>query len=745
MTTLETTSNIEVASTSELDDGQLYAILAAVAIVVLLLCCGVAVCIVVRRSRAEQRGKIGPQDGGRRLSLFPEKEETPMALKGPDRKPSGPVAAGLLRARSSYFDGAAAVGPMDLTSMVKSRRSLAAATQSCRRSAASARMSAGDQRASASGIRLSTTDVCSMLPSVRRSYVEDHDVHVIAQSSFAVGEIQQSAWSAPIEVEWATESVAAPTAPTSSKLPWKKRSRQLAESKGSSVPVSTGSTSKTTEVMLSMDRHALDVGPAILTARARRSSEEEPGRNRDASVDSDDGHFEQLRGLHRQQTGNSKDGSRGSKLKSTRLDSGFFPPQQPRDRETSVDSMDEPPERLHRQQMGTSRDGSRESSMKSTRLDSGFFDLQPDPAQQRGRETSLDPTDEPVTSRQMKWLQGQMMKSSRDGSRGSKLKSTRLDSGFFPPQQPRDRETSVDSMDEPPERLHRQQMGTSRDGSRESSMKSTRLDSGFFDLQPDPAQQRGRETSLDSTDEPPERLHRQQMGTSRDGSRESSMKSTQLDSGFFDEPSTEPLGAFRPPPLASMRSAGSSGSLGGRSSGLRSARLDDNFFAGTQAAAPPPMIRGRSAPDVNTISGGPLSSKARWKSPLSPLSTPFTAEEASDTERKSRKKTSKVKFEGPSLQRAGSSADSLGTPRQSHGSSVGPQRPSLLRGTSAPSLGMDGSESPRRKSANDVLRRGSARDLFSGGQRPDGSTAPGSPTTPESLMRRQQSLVTTNL
>ena len=31
------------------------------------------------------------------------------------------------------------------------------------------------------------------------------------------------------------------------------------------------------------------------------------------------------------------------------------------------------------------------------------------------------------------------------------------------------------------------------------------------------------------------------------------MKSTRLDSGFFDEPSTEPLGAFRPPSLASMR------------------------------------------------------------------------------------------------------------------------------------------------------------------------------------------------
>ena len=40
---------------------------------------------------------------------------------------------------------------------------------------------------------------------------------------------------------------------------------------------------------------------------------------------------------------------------------------------------------------------------------------------------------------------------------------------------------------------------------------------------------------------------------------------------------------------------------------------------------------------------------------------------------------------------------------------------------------------------------GFAQDLFSGGQRPDGSTAPSSPTTPESLMRRQQSLVTTNL
>ena len=274
-------------------------------------------------------------------------------------------------------------------------------------------------------------------------------------------------------------------------------------------------------------------------------------------------------------------------------------------------------------------------------------------------------------------------------------------------------------------------------------MKSTRLDSGFFDLQPDPTQQRDRATSLDSVDEPPAWLHRQQMGTSRDGSRESSMKSTRLDSGFFDDQPTEPPEESRPPPLASMRSAGSSGSLGGRSSGLRSARLDDSFFQATQT--PPPMTRGRSAPNLSTDSGGPLSTKARRKSPFSPVSTRSTAEEAINTERKSsRKKSSKVKFDGPFLERAGSSAENLGTSRQSHGGGAGSPRPMLLRGTSAPSLGIDGSESPRRKSSNDV-RRGSARELFSSGQRPDGSIAPGSPINPDALMRRQQSLVTTNL
>ena len=181
--------------------------------------------------------------------------------------------------------------------MIKSRRSLAAATESCRRSA---RMSmAGDQRVSASGIRLSTTDVCSMLPSVRRSFVEDHDVHVMS---------------------------------------------------------------------------------TILTAR--RSTEEESGRDPETNLDSVDGNLWQLKGLHRQQMGGSRDGSRGN-------------------------------------------------SMKSTRLDSGFFDSQLAPAHERDRETSLDSADEMVTASQLKWLQGQMLSGSRDGSRGSSLKSTRLDSGFF--------------------------------------------------------------------------------------------------------------------------------------------------------------------------------------------------------------------------------------------------------------------------------------------------------------------------
>ena len=465
---METMSNIEVASSSRGNGIKLYAILAAVTLVVLLLCCK-AVRIFIRRSRSEQRGQIGPQDGGPRHDLFPEEEEAPLSLKGTDGRSPG---AGTSRAQSSYSGGIDGVGPMQLASIVTSRRSLAAATESCRRSAASARRStAGTQRVSASGCRRSNTDVFSMLPSLRRSYVEDHNVHVMSKSQLVRGEMQDL------------------------------------------------------------------------------------------------------------------------------------------------------------QQMGGSRDGSRSLSMKSTRLDSGFFDAETTPKHKHDRATSL--------AIQLKWLEGQVQPGSRDGSRGS--------------------------------------------------LKSTRLGNGFLD-------------------------------------------------GQHVEPPEVP---GRPPP-ALTRSAGSSGMSGG-SSGLRSARPDASFFAASQAAPPPQMTRGRSAPNLSAASGGSPASQARLRGPFSSV---LTRDATSPATNSSRKKSSKVKLDGPTLGRANPSESYLGTPPQSRDRAASSPWLMLRRGTIAPPRGHDGSATPDRKCSSEAHRGSAPRELFSSGQRPDGSATP---TSPNGLMSRKESLVTNHL
>ena len=632
---------------------------------------------------------------------------------------------------------------------------------------------------------------------------------------------EKDAWNAPVGLSWFTEHEPAPDQPAE-RLPKEKQQPRLAEP--SALSVSDHKAAETTEITLSLERTVLDVSPTVLTAR--RTTEEE--RNSLASVDErtssmslakskGPGRFAQLNAAtsecRRSARLSASNGSRVSHgLKHTKLDKGFF-----------ANCMSMVSDRVSVR--GSYADDDDVQFVRTSVVRSSG----------RGRTSSLDSDggEAPDDARpyQRAWLQRQMSSQARSER---SFKSTRLDSGFFDVEpagdaaQNRNRSSSSDSVDEAVLKSQLRNMGSSRDGSRAGSLKSTRLDSGFFDVEP---QNRNRASSDDSQDEAGLlKSQLRNMGSSRDGSHAGSLKSTRLDSGFFDgdaddldtprgacrvsiselapppqcAPSTEGQTHAQPPPALAKSDSRSSraclesyGPLG--SKGLRSARLDGSFFSESSSPAAAPtcfeddeissaalpgaaaMTRGQSAPSLCINPGGPLATRRKSRASVEFMCTSPGAPKigslaifsdmdgpSSLSRKSSSGSTSSIsrKYSGGST----SSVDEKGGRKRSKvtfgrksefGAAIGietsvmsspQQRPSLFkRQVSAPSLTRQnssaegiGSADSTNGSALRLQRKSSARELYSGGTMPDGTSTPRDNGS-EGLLQRQQELLSTRL
>ena len=466
-----------------------------------------------------------------------------------------------------------------------------------------------------------------------------------------------------------------------------------------------------TEVTLSLDRNALDVGPAIFTPK----QEDQTRRCRKTSLDSDDGDA-----------------------------AGSVRPQQM--------------EWLRRQMGGQ---GSSERSLKSTKLDSGFFDAEDNDVDggdtPRGAcRVSISELEPPVPLAATKGgSRGHLECQSSGASKG--LRSARLDGSFF--------SDESSPTNAPPPSLAATKSTSSSKSSILSKMSA----------------------SCDGA-------KRQRQAKPLKAAGERPLQTVQLDDVFFAGSRRRSTDSARRGSCEDSPNQGSRRRSLDNFNDLTQAMVDSLAAAPeVQADEPSPVpvsvTRGKSAPSICSNTGGPLAMRERRKSRMLDKTPSFICRSsgnsvASSNEDGTERRTGKeVKFDRPaSARRAGSemgAAIGLGPSSQ--------RRPSLLkRQASAPMLGSmpigggelgggaDFTSTPRRGSLSRQLsssdslggvestkrgsgegrrgslpklqRKGSARELYSGGSMPDGNASPRSNRqTGEGFVQRQQGLISTNL
>ena len=510
-------------------------------------------------------------------------------------------------------------------------------------------------------------------------------------------------------------------------------------------------------------------GEIVKGDHAALKQEEQIGRCRDTSLDSDGGDAassvrpHQMDWLRRQMGGQ---GSSERSLKSTKLDSGFF-----NDDDNDVDGGDTP------------RGACRVS----------ISDLEPPPQHAVGGEDQRQSMQ--VAQTTQGGSRGHLEHQSSGTSKG--LRSARMDGSFF----------NDEASPAPPPSL----IATKSTSGSRSSILSKLTASCDGAKRPKQAQPRK------EAERPLQTVQLDDVFFSGCSSRTDSSRRASCEDLANQRPSVRGCAELSDTPSqGSLPSLGKSSNAGRRRSldnfrdfKLSQAMVDSlapapDVKADVPAPGPISLTRGKSSPSLCSNTGGPLAMRERRKSRMlvespsacsSPGSSPgpktasFTRKSSSNSVASSdeggtaRKKGKEVKFDRPtSTRRAGSewgaavgvgasaqvrpsllkrqaSAPALGSMPIGGGELGGgadftstPRRGSLSRQLSS-SDGLGGVEPSRRASCEGrrgslpgLQRKGSARELYSGGSMPDGTASPRSNAqNSDGFVQRQQGLISTNL